>query len=244
MAGELILIVDDTPVNLKLTRLLLAGEGFKTITAASAEEAMELLRTHHPALVLADIQLPGMDGLEMARRIKHGQTTADIGVIALTAYASPADQRKAMDAGCDGYITKPIDTREMGARLRAYLDSRAAAAPASPKPDSPAHEHAETTVARAIPAAEMHALRQRFLIEGLERLGRYMAELDGRFPADEAARAVHQWVGTGGLLGYADISRLAREAEAVLRERPLDNAELRELLSALETAFRNPPDLA
>ena len=70
MAGEPILIVDDTPVNLKLTRILLVNEGYKVLTAASAEEALELLRSYHPRLILADIQLPGIDGLEMTRRIK------------------------------------------------------------------------------------------------------------------------------------------------------------------------------
>ena len=171
----------------------------------------------------------------MARRIKRGESTADIGVIALTAYASPADERKALDAGCDGYITKPIDTRALGARVREFLESRvaAASAPAAPAP-----------VRASIPAAEMQALRQRFLSEGLERLRRLMADLEGRFPADEAARAVHQWAGTGGLLGYSDISRLAREAEAVLAERPLDNAQLRESLADLAVAFSTPPPLA
>src|SRR5437868_12234455 len=78
MAGEPILIVDDTPVNLKLTRILLMNEGYKVLTAASAEEALELLRSHHPQLILADIQLPGMDGLEMTRRIKQDEKTRDI----------------------------------------------------------------------------------------------------------------------------------------------------------------------
>src|ERR1035438_9670808 len=73
MAGESILIVDDTPVNLKLTRILLVNEGYKIMTAASGEEALELLRSYHPAMVLADIQLPGMDGLELTRRIKRNE---------------------------------------------------------------------------------------------------------------------------------------------------------------------------
>ena len=78
MAGEPILIVDDTPVNLKLTRILLVNEGYKVMTAASAEEALELLRSYHPRLILADIQLPGIDGLELTRRIKKNEQTRDI----------------------------------------------------------------------------------------------------------------------------------------------------------------------
>src|SRR4029077_10366175 len=107
MAGEPILVVDDTPVNLKLTRIVLANEGYKVLTAASAEEALELLRGYHPDLVLADIQLPGIDGLELTRRIKKNETTRDISVVALTAFATKGDEQKAIDAGCDGYITKP-----------------------------------------------------------------------------------------------------------------------------------------
>src|ERR1035438_6793640 len=102
MAGEPILIVDDTPVNLKLTRILLANEGYKVLTAGSAEEALELLRSFHPSLVLADIQLPGMDGLEFTRRVKKDPATRDIMVVALTAFATKGDERKATDAGCDG----------------------------------------------------------------------------------------------------------------------------------------------
>src|SRR5436309_281204 len=111
MAGEPILIVDDTPVNLKLTRILLVNEGYRVLTAASAEEALELLRSYHPDLVLADIQLPGIDGLELTRRIKQEDATRDIVVVALTAFTMKGDERRAVESGCDGYITKPIDTR-------------------------------------------------------------------------------------------------------------------------------------
>ena len=99
MAGEPILIVDDTPVNLKLTRILLVNEGYKVSTAASAEEALELLRSYHPRLILADIQLPGMDGLEMTRQIKGDERTRDITVVALTAFAMKGDEQRAIAAG-------------------------------------------------------------------------------------------------------------------------------------------------
>jgi two-component system cell cycle response regulator DivK len=111
MAGESVLIVDDTPVNLKLTRILLVNEGYKVLTAPTAEDALELLRSCHPDLVLADIQLPGIDGLELTRRIKSEASTRDITVVALTAFAMKGDEQRAIEAGCDGYITKPIDTR-------------------------------------------------------------------------------------------------------------------------------------
>ena len=134
MAGESILIVDDTPVNLKLTRILLVNEGYKVLTAASAEEAVELLRSYHPTLILADVQLPGMDGLELTRRVKQGASTRDILVVALTAFAGKGDEQKAIDAGCDGYITKPIDTRALGSRIRGILDRRNESPPPAAPP--------------------------------------------------------------------------------------------------------------
>jgi len=238
MPGEPILIVDDTPVNLKLTRIILVNEGYKVLTAASAEEALELLRGFHPDLVLADIQLPGIDGLELTRRIKQDENTRDITVVALTAFASKGDEQKAIDAGCDGYITKPIDTRSLGARIRALLDRRAEsrAGPAPPASPDPAHPDGVA----AIPPAELRALRRRFLDEGQERARQWLLDLEGQFNANEAARVVHQWIGAGGLLGYTALSRLAREVESILLERPLDQTQLRESLTDLAMAFSNP----
>src|SRR6185312_9014037 len=161
MALEPILIVDDTPVNLKLTRILLVGEGYHVLTAASAEEALELLRTARPQLILADIQLPGIDGLEMTRRIKQDPATRGIAVLALTAFAMNGDEQKAIEAGCDGYITKPVNTRTLGQRIRQVLDSRAES--------GPAHAAIPARPPEKIPAAEMKALRRRFLDEGQER---------------------------------------------------------------------------
>jgi len=236
MAGEPILIIDDTPVNLKLTRILLVNEGYKVLTAASAEEALELLRSYHPYLVLADIQLPGMDGLEFTRTVKSDPATRDIMVVALTAFAMKGDEQKAIDAGCDGYITKPIDTHSLGSRIREYLSRRAEAYPVM-QPDLQDGSAGDKV---AIPAAEMHALRRRFLEEGQEKSRNLLLDLDGSFNANEAARTVHQWIGTGGLLGYSAISRLAREVEASMVERPLDNSQLRESLTNLVLAFSSP----
>src|SRR4051812_15654800 len=128
MAGEPILIVDDTPVNLKLTRILLEHEGYEVRTANCAEEALQLLESFRPRLVLADIQMPGVDGLEMTRRIKQDPRNRDMLVVALTALAMKGDEERAIAAGCDGYITKPIDTRALGARIRGYLNEGPASA--------------------------------------------------------------------------------------------------------------------
>jgi DNA-binding response OmpR family regulator len=237
MPGEPILIVDDTPVNLKLTRILLVNEGYKVMTAASAEEALELLRSYHPQLILADIQLPGIDGLELTRRIKKNEETRDITVVALTAFAMKGDEQKAVEAGCDGYITKPIDTRSLGARIREHLNRRAEAQGAATTAAHPATAGGDPA---SLPAAEMLALRRKFLSEGQEAARQMLLDLDGQFNASDAAKKVHNWIGTGGLLGYSAISRLAREVEAVLVVRPLENDQLRDSLTNLALAFNSP----
>ena len=126
MAGELILVVDDNAMNLKLARVLLTGEGYEIRCADDAISALEVLNTFHPRLILMDIQLPGIDGLELTQRLKANPATAKIIVLALTAYAMKGDQERAIAAGCDGYIAKPLDTHTLPALIRSYLDECAA----------------------------------------------------------------------------------------------------------------------
>jgi CheY-like chemotaxis protein len=121
VAGEPILIVDDNLTNLKLARVLLAGEGYVVRTAADAEEAMAVLQEFRPRLILMDIQLPGMDGLELTRRIKADPAMAAITILALTAYAMKGDQDRVLAAGCDGYVTKPIDTRALPGVIDGFM---------------------------------------------------------------------------------------------------------------------------
>jgi len=99
MAGETVLVVDDAPVNLKLTDILLRKEGYKVHTVPDAEEALRVLRNFRPNVMLVDIQLPGMNGLELTRRVKQDPRTSDVIVIALTACAMHEDQERAMAAG-------------------------------------------------------------------------------------------------------------------------------------------------
>jgi CheY-like chemotaxis protein len=122
MAGEAILIVDDNAQNLKLARIVLEGAGFHVSTAIDAEDALGQLRTYRPALILMDIQLPGMDGLTLTRQLKEQPGYKDIVVIAVTAYAMKGDEDRAFEAGCDGYITKPIDVARLAHQVRGFLD--------------------------------------------------------------------------------------------------------------------------
>lgn len=108
-----VLIVDDNPTNLKLVAYLVRAQGYEVDTAGDAESALAALASRRPDVVLMDLQLPGIDGLELTRRIKADPQTKDIAIIAVTAYAMKGDREKALEAGCDDYVTKPIDTRAL-----------------------------------------------------------------------------------------------------------------------------------
>jgi len=121
MSAHQILVIEDNPLNLELVTDLLEGEGFTVISAETAEAGIWLAREHRPSLILMDISLPGMDGLEATRIIKADPATRDLTIIALTAHAMKGDDRLATSAGCDGYLSKPIDTRSLVASLRALF---------------------------------------------------------------------------------------------------------------------------
>jgi CheY-like chemotaxis protein len=127
VAGEPILIVDDNVQNLKLARVILANEGYDVRTAGDAEEALALLRTSRPHVILMDVQLPGMDGLQLTRQLKADPDTRGIRIVALTAYAMKGDEERAFAAGCDGYVSKPIDTERLPYVVRSHLPDRAEA---------------------------------------------------------------------------------------------------------------------
>lgn len=108
--GAAILVVDDNPQNAKLARVILTAEGYDVRVAGDAEEALRILETFEPRVILMDVQMPGMDGLELTARLKRDPQRAGIPIIALTAYAMKGDRERVLAAGCDDYISKPIDT--------------------------------------------------------------------------------------------------------------------------------------
>jgi len=121
MAGETILIVDDNATNLKLARVLLTALGYSTLTAVDANEALARLREYRPELILMDLQLPGMDGFALTRVLKEAPDTHAIPIVALTAYAMKGDDERARAAGCDGYVTKPIDAQALTLTIERLL---------------------------------------------------------------------------------------------------------------------------
>ncbi|HEY3782946.1 MAG TPA: response regulator [Fimbriimonadaceae bacterium] len=125
MKSPIILVVDDNPTNLKLVIDVLEFEGYDLLKAEDAEVAQEVIRTNNIDLILMDIALPGMDGLALTRKLKADPHTKDITIVALTAFAMKGDEDKARDAGCDGYITKPIDIKNLNIQVQQHLANRA-----------------------------------------------------------------------------------------------------------------------
>jgi CheY-like chemotaxis protein len=119
-----VLVVDDEAANLSLARTLLEAEGFAVETARDAIEAFEVLKSCDPALILMDIQLPGMDGWELTRRLKRNPATSHIPVVALTAYGTQGDEARAREAGCEAFVAKPVSTRELPGIVRRHLRRR------------------------------------------------------------------------------------------------------------------------
>ena len=118
---ELVLIIEDNARNLKLARDILNHAGYETLEAENAEDGLELARDRHPGLVLMDVQLPGMDGVQALVHLRADPATADIPVIALTAFAMKADRERFMAAGFDQYMEKPLDIRELPRQVAATL---------------------------------------------------------------------------------------------------------------------------
>ena len=125
MTGELILIVEDNEKNMKLFRDILGATGYRTLEAVSGERAVELACSHAPDLVLMDIQLPGIDGIEALARLRADDRTARVPVLALTAQAMEGDHERFLAAGFDAYVSKPVDIAELVATVRRHCDERA-----------------------------------------------------------------------------------------------------------------------
>jgi two-component system cell cycle response regulator DivK len=122
MLGERVLIVEDNEKNMKLVRDVLQASGYSTFEATTGEEAVELALSQAPALVLMDVQLPGIDGVEALERMLQNERTASIPVLALTAQAMSGDRERFLEAGFDGYLAKPVDVGALIEAVREHCD--------------------------------------------------------------------------------------------------------------------------
>lgn len=118
-----VLVVEDDPKNRKLLRDLLDVKGYAVHEASNGKEGVEQAGKHLPDLILLDMQMPVMDGFEAARKLKADDKTRSIPIWALTSYAMPGDEKKVREVGCDGYITKPIDTQDFLRRIEQHFSA-------------------------------------------------------------------------------------------------------------------------
>ena len=121
MTGRRILVVEDNDLNLRLVRDVLLHAGFDVVEARTGEQGVEIAQDRPPDLILMDLGLPGIDGTEALRLLRESPATAGIPVVAVTAYAMPADQERSRAAGFDGYLTKPLDVLALPGQVRRYL---------------------------------------------------------------------------------------------------------------------------
>lgn len=228
MPNESILVVEDTPVNMKVVRVLLTRHGFDVHTAGTAEEALEVLQQFRPGLILTDVQLPGMSGLDLTRKLKSDPSTRDIIVLALTAFAMKKDEQNAYDAGCDGYITKPIDTRTLPDIVRRYIQGWRGAHNATV--GSAAKDDSDSLA--------LQEIRKEFVVDGARQADRLMSTLSSGFDAAEMRVIAHRWAGAAGSVGYPEITKVARELESILERNGSGSPRrVRELLQSLASMF-------
>jgi two-component system cell cycle response regulator DivK len=217
-----VLIVEDNAVNQMLTRLLLSEKGHEVRTAADAEQALEILKVFHPALILVDLHLPGMDGLELTRILRKSEPANGPLILALTASSASEDEQRALAAGCDGFIAKPIDARTFCATIERFFGDRKSDVAATPS---------------------FADLARGFLASGAERSFEFLRTLPPAGDWAELRSALHQWAGLGGTFGHPEITRISREIERLFEAggvSPLAlQAGLSELTSVFAVALRN-----
>jgi two-component system cell cycle response regulator DivK len=221
MAGFQILIVEDQALHSTLARFLLEEAGHTVQVAENAAEALDVLRIFQPDLILMDLEMPGQDGVELTRELRLNPIHLTTPIIALTAYTDRSDLARARQAGCDGHISKPIDT---AAFARQVLDCFRV----------PSAAHADVVSDSANVLAE---IRNNFVAAGLNECGAMLKEL-GTNPAcvsSSVQRVLHRWAGLGATLGFPEISNQARRLEALVSAGSL---EMNEVVKGVETARR------
>ncbi len=244
-----ILVVDDNPTNLKLVSDVLAFEGYDILKAVDAEEAQVVLGATLPDLILMDIALPGMDGLTLTRKLKAEERTRGIRIVALTAFAMKGDDQKAFDAGCDGYITKPIDTRTLPDQVAGFLARASGQSPRSRMKILVVEDHAvDTKLADLVLSSAGHdvstveAAEQAFAAIQEDRPQLILLDLDlpgmdglaliRKLKTDPDLRDIHVVAVTAYPERYPKVAALAAGCDAHLLK-PINTRELSGQLSAV-----------
>jgi len=194
-----ILIVDDERMNIQLLRVLLSGEGYDLRAAVDADEALNVLTNFKPNLILMDIQLPGTSGLELTKQLRANPEMDDARIVALTAYGGKDDEQNCLNAGCDGYILKPIDTSTFPAIIRSHMEKKT----------------------RAVPKVQgdmrdlLRGMRNTFITESSAELAELLTP-EFQTDRDRILRALHRWAGMAGTLGMPAVTDQARKTETLV----------------------------
>lgn len=212
MAPASVFLVEDAQFNVRLIQALLAREGLAVTVAESAEAALEILQESTPCLILMDVVLLGMNGLELTRLLKADPSKRGVPVIALTANDSAGERQAATEAGCDGFISKPIDPARFAARVRLFLDRN------------------ESTKSGNTAQIEFRTVRKDFLTQGLQESALLLQSLEQGGDSASIGRTIHRWIGCGETAGFPEITARAR------RLRDLMGTPTRELAVEVEEA--------
>jgi CheY-like chemotaxis protein len=236
MPSEKVLVVDDTPVNLKLSGILLRKEGYIVHVSSDADQALALATDVCPDIILVATELPGMGGFELIRRVRQDERTRDTVIVALTG-SGPDEGTKATDAGANGFIPKPIQTLTLTRQIREYLTQRKVARPEADTGDFPSFP-----AGIALSGVEMESVRRRFLSDSVAQVQRMLAEPDERVDEGKLLRQVQDWARAAAVLDFGAIALLAREVEKLLRTGRPSPADIQDALSNLMVAFVEPPE--
>src|ERR1700733_7851129 len=216
-------------MNMQLVRVLLSGEGYDLRSVFNADEAVKVLSTFKPGLILMDIELPGKSGLELTRELRANPEMNSASIVALTAYGGKDDEQNCLNAGCDGYILKPIDTSTFPATVRSYIKKQS----------------------RSVPKVQgdvrdlLRSMRNTFITESLAELAQLLSP---EFQSDRGRllRVLHRWAGIAGTLGMPAVTDEARKTERLIESAqqvdvPAVGEALRKL-KGLITAAATAPD--
>lgn len=198
MSENEILVVDDNSENLILIELLLACENFSVRTADGAAKALTALASSVPDAMLTDIQMPDIDGLELIRRVRRNPLTSGICILAVSANAMKENIREAYAAGCDGYITKPLDTRTFAGSVRAQMEQGRLTKGAHPEMEA---------------FEERPGLYRELCADCTRQIEPLLGTMEDSLRRQQACAILHQCAGISGVLGYPHITALALHLE-------------------------------
>jgi DNA-binding response OmpR family regulator len=224
------LIVEDAATTSDLIRPAMSERGFDVRTVSTPEEAIRACEESHPKIVLVDLELAAGGGLELVKRLRSNPNTRDVLVLGLGSFRSQHDQRQALDAGCRGCISRPVDPGTFPAFVEEHLSPHGEASNATAPPET----------VDLTPDPELDALREEFVAEAMQQVEQLVNTLDTGLDGKTLRIVAHRWAGSGGSVGYPEVSRMARELEAAVRSEGQESIpRIRELLGMLRQLFSN-----